>query len=179
MDYVYLKEFLADYSLPTLVIALVVTLISLVSDKLFRDKIPTVLKTYLPFALSIIFNFIYDNVMVYGDLTVRSDTFYAGLLSGSLSALAVGLICKVKRGEPVSVSAPAVIIESIICGYVDEKILAKVALAIEKLYVGGDSGKVQEKTAEIIKTHTNQTVSDQECLGLANLIAQAVKAVKG
>ena len=176
MDYVYLKEFLADYSLPTLVIALVVTAVSILLDKLSGNKLSMLFKTYLPFVLSIILNFIYDSALVSKQLSFRTDTFYAGLLSGSLSALITGLICKIKRGEPLSASATAVIIESIICGYVDEKILAKVALAIEKLYLE-DQQFSEKKTAEIIKKHSNGQLSDQECESLSKLIAEAVNAV--
>lgn len=177
MDYVYLKEFLASYSLPTLVIALVVTVVSLVTDKLAGNKLPAAIKTYLPFILSILLTFFYQSYFVFREFSFHTDTFYAGLLSGSLSALANGLIGRIKRGEPLSVSATAVIIESIICGYVNEKILAKVALSIEKLYLEEETFD-QEKVAEILKNHSAEDLSETQCMDIAKLIVEAVNAVR-
>ena len=43
------KDFLLSYSLPTIIIAIVVALINILIRAIFKDKLSLVLKNYLPF----------------------------------------------------------------------------------------------------------------------------------
>ena len=62
MNYSYAVVFFENYSLATILISAIVFIITVVSEKLFSEKIPSAIKTYAPFALGVLFNILYNAI---------------------------------------------------------------------------------------------------------------------
>ena len=179
MNFVYLKDFLEAYSLPSLIIAVIVAVLMAVSDKLLKDRLPTLVKLYAPFVLSVLIYFTYDIIFISGEFSFRSDVFYAGVLSGSLSAVFSGIISSIRRGEPISLNAVLLLIESILCELVPEKSLRKTALNLEKITMesGLDETVLATRLAETIKAYSDKALSDEEFIAVAKLIIEGINSL--
>lgn len=179
MNFVYLKDFLEAYSLPSLVIAIIVAVLMAVLDKLFKDGLPTLIKLYAPFVLSVLIYFAYDMIFVSSEFSLRSDVFYAGVLSGSLSAVFSGIISSIKRGEPIPFNAVLLLIESILCELVPEKSLRKTALDLEKITMDSelDEAVLATRLAETIKSCSDKGLSDDEYIAAAKLIIEGINSL--
>ena len=75
-----LQDILTSYSLPTIIIAVIVCSASLTLNKFF-NKLPKTLKVYIPFLISIVLYYIYDMAFVLHEFTFKSETLYAGIFS--------------------------------------------------------------------------------------------------
>ena len=178
MDYILLKDFLAYYSLPTLIVAVIVVILTLLSDKFLGDKIPELLRSFMPFILSIVIYFAYDMIFVCGKFVLKTDALYAGILSGSLSVIIFKSIKKVMNGKPLTLSATALLIEGIIESYVSENVLIDTVNAIEALF--SDESKkdtIIDDVKELLSISTENATSEEELLKISALLVKAVKSV--
>jgi len=174
MDYVYLKEFFSDYTLPTLIIALIVGIATLIYDRFLSGKLPAIVRSYAPFILSITLYFAFDMIFVSKAFTFKKNAFYAGVLSGSLSVVIVSSIDRIKRGKPLSLSTTAMLIESIITGYVIEENLQRVALDIEKTIA--TETDAHDTVSKILLNNSLSEITEQDRANLTTLIITAVRA---
>lgn len=179
MDYVYLKEFFTDYTLPTCIIAVAVAILTLLYDRFFSDKLPLIIRSYAPFIISVLLYIAYDMLFVSRAFIFHENTMYAGLLSGSLSAVIVSSVMRIKRGKPLSISTTALLIESIITGYVREDNLTTVAKGIEEIVVKNSSDPDADALELFIRQNIKDNFSDEELKGLTQLIITAVKNHNG
>ncbi len=79
-----------NFGIPTMIVATVITVISILIELIFKDKIPAVVKTFLPFVLG----FLGATVSIFC-LRENFDIFYVlsnGSVAGSLSLLIKGFI---------------------------------------------------------------------------------------
>ena len=176
MDYLLLQDFLVTYSLPTLIVAVIVSAVSLTLNKFF-NRSPKLLKAYLPFLLAVLLYFIYDILFVEGDFSFKKEVFYGGILSGSLSAIISSAIKKISNGKPIGVSATVLLIEGILDGYIETHLLTKTAMDIELALSLEDSTKQEQQVVDTITYNCSSLTSD-EIIRLAKLILGAVKQVK-
>ena len=102
----------------------------------------------------------------------RETAFYAGILAGSLSAVILSSINRISRGKPLSLSATALIIESIISGHVAEEKLMNTVLEIEKIVKKDDC--THEQILSVLKEQSIDG-NDERFVNLSKLIISAVK----
>ena len=183
MNFVFLKEFLSNYSFSTLIIASVLAIASLIFDKFLTKKLSNTLKTYIPFLLSIVINVVYDMVFVINSFTLRIESIYAGVLCGSLSAIIVSLISKIKKGEPIPLSATTLLIERILRSYLNKESATTTALILEKLFDSAEEQKDGFKitatdVSDAIKRETDEQLSDGDLYYLSMLIFNSVTEFK-
>ena len=176
MDYLLLQDFLVSYSLPTLIVAVIVSTVSLTLNKFFNGM-PKFLKAYLPFLLAILLYFIYDILFIEGVFCLKKEVFYCGILSGSLSVIISSAINKILQGKPIGVSATVLLIEGILESYIEQHLLTKTALDIELALSLEDSKKIEQQVINTI-TYNCPSLSNDEIINLAKLIISAVKQVK-
>lgn len=182
MNFVFLKDFLSEYSLPTLIISGVVALISLIIDKFLSNKLSSGVRSYLSFALAIAFYFVYDMIFVITAFSFRTEAFYAGILCGSLSAIIISIINKIKKGEPIPLSATTLLIEKLLSEYVSKESATATALIIEQIIESKQEN--EEKTLTImeitsaLKEKSDNSLSETEYYHIANLIVSAVTEFK-
>ncbi|MBO7345495.1 MAG: hypothetical protein J6U92_06125 [Clostridia bacterium] len=161
MDLIYLKEFLSNYSFSTLIIASVIAVVTLILDKFLSKKLSATLKTYIPFILSILVNVVYDMYFVINSFALRVESVYAGVLCGSLSAIIVSVINKIKKGEPIPLSATTLLIERILRGYLTKESATTTALILEKLFDRAETQNGDKITANDVSNAIKEQVSDQ------------------
>ena len=177
MDYIYLKEFLENYSLPTLIIAVIVAVITLLYDKFLSQKLPNVIRNFIPFAISIILYFSYDMVFVVKNFSFSTGTFSAGMLSGSLSVILTSSVYRLKNGKPLNTNAVYLIIESLITDYVATENVYSVASALSEV-VNGTNENANQTVYNLLLEHTHKGIDEQEIKALSFLIVKATNAVK-
>ncbi len=179
MNFVFLKDFLSEYSLPTLIISGITAVLSIIFDKFLSKKLPAGVKNYLAFAVSIISYFIYDMIFVIHSFSFRTEAFYAGILCGSLSTIAVSIVGKIKKGEPITLSATTLLIEKLLEDYVSKESATATAIVIEQLINSSDNGNGDSLTKleiyNALKNQSDTNLSDEQYLYIAGLILSAVK----
>lgn len=177
MNYVYLKDFLENYSLPTLTIAVLVSVIVLIYDKFLSAKSPKTIRNFLPFVLAIALYFAYNAIFVCRAFVFSADAFSAGILSGSLSVIITSSFYKIKSGKPIAVNAVAIIIESLIAGYVNDSVLSTTANLIGDI-LDKEPDLALEKVTETITENSSTPISAIELKSVSSLIIKAVTAIK-
>ncbi len=171
------QDILASYSLPTIIIAIIVLVVSLTLSKFF-NKLPKLAKVYFPFFLATLLYFAYDMIFVIEAFTFRTETLYAGVVSGSLSAIICSWIKRIKQGNVTSASSTLVLIEGILQDYLDKSILTKTAYEIENLISLGSDDTSNEKGIIDTLTSVASNISTIDICHLAKLIIVAVNSIK-
>ena len=177
MNDLFLQDFLVSYSLPTLIVAIIVCTFSLTLNKFF-DKLPKLLKVYLPFLLAIVLYFAYDIIFVLKTFQLRQETLYAGLLSASLSAILSTSLKKLFQGKPVSVNKTLLLIEGILEGYVNQSCLTQTAYIIEQILLTCQDSIEQEKQVQNALKENGGEMVENDLKYLAKLIIKAVSSIK-
>ena len=176
MNDLFLQDFLVSYSLPTLIVATIVCTFSLTLNKFF-EKMPKLLKVYLPFILAIFLYFAYDIIFVLKTFRFRQETLYAGLLSASLSTIICSSLRKLLQGKIVNVSKTAILIEGILEGYVNQNCLTQTAYVIEQILLTCQDSIEQEIQVENALKE-NGDILESDLKYLAKLIIEAVSSIK-
>lgn len=84
-----------NFNLDTIVVAMVISVISILIELIFKDKIPTLLKTILPFIFGAIFCCVLK--LATGDKLELSLIFSSGVTAGSLSLALKAFIFSLKN----------------------------------------------------------------------------------
>ena len=180
MDYQFIKVFLSSYSLPTLIIALSVAVLSIIADYLFKGRLPFFITNYAPFALSLLLYFIYDTAFVLKCFILREDTLISVILSGSLSLIFTRAYYSVKGGKALK-SPMLTVIEELLIGVVKDDLLSATALAVESLIINSsDENDCQEIAlliAKIIEENSLDGMSETDLVALSTLILNAVSVL--
>ena len=185
MDNQNLLTFLERYSLPTIIIAVVVAIASLLSDKLLTEKVSIRIRSYVPIGLGIFLNFLYTSIFVNQSLSFNEEVIYSGFLSGSLSGIFFSILRKIFSGEKISPKSVVLAIESIIkdC-FTDDAICQQTATKIDELLEKAfaeenfDEDELANKIATQIKSNSIPKITEEEILHLTLLIIKTVKALR-
>ncbi len=178
MEYVYLKDFFATYSLPTLVIAIIVSIITFILHKFLANKLSLSALSYIPFILAIIMYLAYDMIFVCGAFKINVNSIYAGMLCGSMSLVIGGALARIKKGKPLTVSQTVLLIESLLIGFVSSENLTQTATAVDSLIAENEENTNAESIAEKIKENSIDGFDESEFLRLAKLIITAIFSSK-
>ena len=176
MNYLFLQDFLVSYSLPTLAIAFIVCIVRLILNKFF-SKLPRLIKSYIPFILAMILYYAYDIFFIIKQVIFTKQSFYGGLLSGSLSAVFYSTLIKIGKGKPIGTSATILLIEGILNGYVAQELLTKTAIQIEKALSTKDSTLSEQQVVDTL-TYNCSGLSNSDIVHLARLILSTAKTIK-
>ena len=177
MDLIYLRDFFAQYSLPTLIIAIVVAICTFLINKFLAKSLPAIFRSYIPFLMAVMLYIAYDMIFVSCAFTITVNSCYAGLLSGSLSILITEMCIRISKGKPLSLSTTAMLITSLIRGYVNEKNLSSTAIALEKLLDETKDNTPIDQVTKVISQNTDIFVNDEEIESLARLIITSVSSI--
>ena len=177
MDFILLKNFLAHYSLPTVIIAISVSIITAILRKAVKEKLHKTIFSYMPFLLATVFYLAYDMIMVINAFTIRTEAIYAGLLSGSLSAVILSAVKKISQGKPLGISATVILIEGLLDGYIGEKHLTEVATILDKIIKTENENKTEQ--VYIALKDNAEGFTETELTHLAGIIVQAVNSITG
>lgn len=182
MDFVFLKDFFAGFTFPTLIIAVIAGVVNILCDKFLYGKINATLKNYAVFALAVILYIVYDALFVVKEFEIRTQALYSGILSGSLSMIITSAIKRIAQGQSIGISATRLLIESLIKDYVSATGITATAIAIEQLFddvnEDNEGENTVEKVKDLISANANGVIEQNELQKAAELIVQSVKALK-
>ena len=177
MNNLLLQDFLVSYSLPTLIVAIIVCTVSLTLNKFF-DKMPKLLKVYLPFLLAILLYFCYDMIFVIKAFSFRHETFCSGILSASFSVILSSSLNKIFQGKPFNVNKTILLIEGILEGYISQTSLTQTAYIIEEILLNCQDVIEQERQVEDLLKQNGDQLIIAEASHLTKLIIEAVSSIK-
>lgn len=171
-------SFFQTYSLPTIVISVLVAVIMFFIVKFFSDKLPSTIIIYLPFILGILFNAVYVAIFIGfdGQLT---DLVSAGIVCGWLSQIIVAFIKRVINGNITELNFINLAIEEILSNHINKQTLSICVISIKSEIIKSLNAKVEPEdiinnVMNIIKD--NSTICDNTKLyNLASLTVNAVK----
>ena len=172
-----LQDILTSYSLPTVIIALIVCVANLTLNKFFNN-LPKTIKVYIPFLVAIVLYYLYDMIFVLHDFIFRSETLYAGIFSGSLSAILNSATTKLLQNKSIDTNTTILLIEEILRGYIDQKILTKTACEIQNLLQFNKSDEFNQESVIALLTNITSELSQMDICNLAKLIVVAVNSIK-
>ena len=123
MNFIDVLIFLKDYSLPTLIIAFVISVAFFILDKVLKNKIPTIISTVLPPICCILIYFVYQMAFVHKGFFLNLDTVSAGIVCASVSLMISAIIRRLSK-DPIgtitskNLSPSILAIEEILCDFV-------------------------------------------------------------
>ena len=175
MDILF-NGFIDSCSLPCLIIALSVSVIVLILNFIFKDKLSKTIKAFAPFILSFISYIVYDMISI-KKFIIREDTIYLSFICASVCTIFSSAIIKIKRGEKLPLSASLLLIESLLTDLIEKDNLQQTASQIHEIIVS-DKGQTNltEKVSTIIKQSTNN-IDDTQSEFAAIIIIQAVESL--
>lgn len=97
MNYCVL-ETLTRYGLNTVIIAAISSILSFFTAKLFKNKLSAI-KSYLPVCFAVLLQLIADMIFTYGAFAINANSFYSGIIAGSLSTAFNVFIKKTVNGK--------------------------------------------------------------------------------
>ena len=118
MDYFFVN-FFNEFSYSTLIFGLVSAVICLIVRAIFKDKLCTFLKNYLPLLTAFFLVILYDIIFVTKAFSISKNALYMGITSGSLSTIIVAIIKKFNKGEKIMANTLVLLVESMIENYVN------------------------------------------------------------
>ncbi len=176
MEYDYITEILSSYGISTVVIAVVVSVICIVLEKVFLSKLKICIKGYVPFIAGIVITFLYNLIFLGVNIAITEETFYSGLCSGSLSVIIKTAVKKFASGKPVNKNQTSLLIEGIICEYVTEN-LAMAVTKIEKTINESAPESLMEKIESVLTEHVSENISKDEIVNIAFIIIDAINSL--
>ncbi len=177
MDYILLKDFIAYYSLPTVIIAIIVGGINFIIYKFADNKIPKTIKNFIPFILSVIIYFAFDAIFIEKALRLKTDTFYAGILCGSLSLIITSAVKKISSGKNLPFNAVALLIESLLESYFSGNALVDAVKVVEGV-LNNQTDDLETHVGVALKNLEGTKISEDEIIKLSYTIVKAVNALK-
>ena len=144
----YGLELLSRYGMKTVIIALIATTISFITEKLCKDKFAE-FKSYFPLVYSIIFEYV-SNAITVRSLVFTADAFYSGLITGSLATAFSVFIKKIASGKSVDFFDDVFFIEGLLPTSVPSDKRTETAKLILSVFNSKNGKTSYPKLAELI-----------------------------
>ena len=178
MDYLFILNVLTSYSLPTLIIAVIVSALSIVLDLIFKNKIPTNIKLNAPFFIAFLLCFVYDTAFVLNSFILREETITFGIVSGSLSVVIIRTFFSVVNGKSLTTDTALLLIEGIIEELIEPSSVKTVSVMIKNV-IDTPSTIEDQKTeiVEIIVVNCYKDLPAEQIESVATLILKSVSAI--
>ena len=175
MDILF-NGFFDSCSLPTVIIAITVSIAVLIFNLLTKDKAPKLVKAFTPFVLAFVSYVIYDMITIKAVL-IREDALYYAFICASISTIFYAGIIKIKRGEKLPVSTSVLLIESLLTDLIEKDNLQQTASEIHEIIVNGkNQPNLTEKISAIIIKATNG-LDEKQAEFASVIIIQAVESL--
>ena len=185
MNYEVFFDFFADFSLPTLIIAVIVVVIKLIFDRFLSEKLGERFLTFLPFAIAILLHFAYGAIFIHHGIYFGEDTVTAGMISGSISVLITVSYKKLQDGNFTGFTdGLSLVLEGILKSYVRSDALYIAVLAVETVIDEAlskdeyDLDALVDAVSNTVKEFADDKTTDQDLKAVATLAVEAVKSIK-
>ncbi len=185
MDFNNVVTFLTNYSVPTIIISILITVLTFIFDRFILNKLPFIIKGYVPFILGIILFFLYDTLFISHKINLSEDLISGGILCGSLSTAFFTFINRVfiNKKTAYNFDAFSLSIEGIIKDYVDLDDLDLTVLEIKNSVVNDYILGLKEETVffnikSVLTKYCKKPLNDIEKATLSYLIISSYKSLK-
>lgn len=173
-----------SFGIPTIIVSAIVAILRLVSDKIFKNKIPAVVNHALTFIASILLYALYGLIFNKNSFFLGEEQLSQGICIASLSTVFSAFIKRLKSGKKVAIEDSfAIATESVLGEIVDACDLAvateEVTVFTEKLL---SNDKTDEENADSVyatikKFRLRENVSDADVFSASFLIIKTAKTV--
>ncbi len=180
--YFSVTDFFSSYGKLTVITALSVAAATVFTEKIVFGKIvkkdmPNPVKNYLPLAASVLVILVADMIKNRA-FAFSAETFYSGLITGTLSTAIVAAVNKIFKGEKITLSVASLFIEGMLEGVVDEKDMRSVVSVITAILEETVSDSEKESAIDALLTEKSATsLSEAERAALIRIITDGVKAI--
>ena len=189
MNFIDVLIFLQSYSLPTVLIALTVSVIFFVLDKVLKDKIPKAISTFIPPLSCVILYLVYDLIFVTKGFSFNAESLSASVICASVCLVLSAIFSSfTKNGNltfATNLSPETLAVATVIKRYVNEDKEYMVAEKIVKLLNEGYLGEVKKtdsvmlnEVTLILAEETDKNNSYAELLTLSTTALASYKAIK-
>ncbi len=175
MNFNFIQEFLADYSVFSIAVAILVSVVFIILEKVL-SKIPRIIKSYLPMLLSVLLTVLIDYLISPKCFDVK-ESLVLGLVSGSLSLAFTSFFRKKDAGEQVDCSILELSLLEILKDFTDKTSASVIAKEIEKIEETTEH-ELNQKITELLDIHLQNKVEPEELFLLKNLIIATVGSLK-
>lgn len=178
MNYSHVAVFFENYSLITIIISAAVFIITVVSEKIFSEKIPSAIKTYAPFLLGVLFNILYNAIFVKENF--NEDVIVSGLICGSLSGAFSSVYYRIREGRFYLDDITFLSNENILKNTIKKEELEKVNENIRKILDDTSLSKKEQKelVTAIILENACREIPEKEARDIAELLIKTLRAQK-
>ncbi len=174
MDFIYILRFLENYSVPTLVISVIVSVLTYLIKRYLIKKTSAIKICYLPFLLGILLYFAFYLIFMFDKFqTSLEEIVYSGIVCGALSVAismtAINLVQGKKDRNLVVSAIKGTLLEFV--ETVDEKVVKSVEIVITR---GGSADEIVEELKKLF----DDSVSEEQLNFIADLILTTVNSLK-
>lgn len=186
MNFIDFFVFFENYSLPTIIISAVITLLTVLFDKFFSKNLSVSVKGYAPFVFGVILYFIYDSVFVSKRLNFSEDVVSAGIICGSLSCILFSLFKKIISGDFSPLNQAELSVYKTLSPYISgkkiNKTVKKIIALLDEYFLSEEIKETEEtlnlKIVSIIKENSDETLSEEDFITLARITVTSYKSLK-
>lgn len=178
MNLIILKEFFANYSLSSIIMAIIIYVITQLIEKFIKSKKVKSLSSVISFVLGMLLNLVYSFIVT-DRFFINTQILSAGFMSGWLSLAIKVIIDKIIKGENLPESEYSLVISGIIEGYVPKNAITDVCRYIEELISNKeDEVDTISKIAHHLSLNALEGFTSNDTLALASLIFASTKQIK-
>ena len=146
MNFTQIKEFFYDYTLTSIIIAVIFMVVKLVLEKYCSKKIAPSLITFLPILGAILTSLAVDMIINLKAFTITEGTLSSAFLASFLSTLLTAIVKRVIKGKTVSLDKTTLFLEELLSAYSKEKddeVIELLKQIVENTEITSDNKKEQ------------------------------------
>lgn len=119
MNYVLIKEFFADYSLQSIVIALIFMGVKLLLEGFFKNKLSPTFLTFTPFFGALLTSVLVDMIIVEKAFNITELSICSAFVTATLSTVLTALVKRVFKGKKVVLDKTTLFLEELLSNYTE------------------------------------------------------------
>lgn len=169
MFYFDFQGFIECYGLPAVIISVIVAIVSIVLDLVFKDKFFTI-KNYLPFLIAVALMFLYD--IIFGSVfTTPTEITSAGVLCGSVSTGIFAFFKRIRCGKTnLNIDPKILLIEGILSGIIEDKNIESISKSALEIFDLEKSETLKIKLDELLILNAKSDISKEKIQATSDLI---------
>ncbi len=185
MEYVELLDFLARFSLPTIIISVIAGICKILCDVFLTKKLGAGVLSLIPFAVSGGLYFAYDCIFVARGFSFGEQTLSAGIIGGSIACLISALFDRIRRGKlNYGTDEISLMLEGALKNYVKTDSLLTAVVTVKELIETAlklgeyDRNALVNDIARAVKEFAKDGITEEEITLIATLAVKGAEQLK-
>ena len=117
MNFILVKEFFKDYSVSSIIIAVIFMIVKLLLEWGFKDKISPSFITFAPLFCAFATSIIVDMIFAQKAVVITEFSIYSAFLSSILSTTLTAIVKRIFKGKKVILDKTTLFLEELLSGY--------------------------------------------------------------